>query len=221
MTAKLSARTWVVIALAVGLVGGAILGITASADEMVDLTISDVMETLIGYLAAAFIIWAAISIGPREPVGRQWLLIGSGVLIFFIATKRKRPYTIALIVLMGVSMLFFHVRVLGAINPHMSPRAISGEINSNLGPGDGFAAYSGSGSYWWDGYLYYTKRYIDLFSKTDELRDYYGQDRRVIVIMRDHDFEALPDDIKAELKTVKPFKVAEKEMVLTSNEVLK
>jgi 4-amino-4-deoxy-L-arabinose transferase-like glycosyltransferase len=149
------------------------------------------------------------------------LVLGSGLLIFFLAGKKKRLYTITLVLLMGISMLYFHLFILRAVNPYMSPRMISEEINSNLGPGDGFAAYSNSGSYWWDGYLYYTKRYIDLFSKDDELRNYYRQDRRVIVIMRDHDFERIPDDIKGELKTVKPFRVAEKLMVLTSNEVLK
>ncbi len=38
--------------------------------------------------------------------------------------------------------------------------------------------------------------------------------------MRDRDFKKLPDDIMEELKTVKPFTVGEKEMVMTSNEIL-
>jgi 4-amino-4-deoxy-L-arabinose transferase-like glycosyltransferase len=147
-------------------------------------------------------------------------VLGSGLMVFFLSTKRNRLYTITLIVFMGILMLYTQLSILNAANPLKSPRMISEEISSYLGPDDGFAAYSSAGDYLWDGYLYYSKRYIDLLDKSDELKDYYGQERRVIVIMRDRDFKKLPDDIKAELKTVKPFTVGEKEMVMTSNDVL-
>jgi 4-amino-4-deoxy-L-arabinose transferase-like glycosyltransferase len=147
-------------------------------------------------------------------------VLGSGLLIFFLATKRNRLYTITLILVMGISLLYTQLPILSAANSFKSPRMISEEISSYLGPDDGFAAYSISGDYLWDGYLYYSKRYIDLLYKSDELKDYYLQDRRVIVIMRDRDFEKIPDDIKAEIKTVKPFTVGEKGMVMTSNDIL-
>jgi len=144
----------------------------------------------------------------------------SGMMVFFLATRRNRLYTIALILVMGISMLYVQLPIMRAADVFKSPRMVSEEINSYLGPDDKFAAYSSSGSYWWDGYLFYTKRYIDLLDESDELRNYYRQDMRVIVIMRDRDYERLPDDIKGELKTAKPFRVAEKGMVMTSNEVL-
>gem|GEM_PF-3991262 len=148
------------------------------------------------------------------------LVVGSGLMVFFLLKKWNRLYTITLILAMGISMLYVQLPVLNAADRINSARAISEEINSYLGSDGGFGAYSNGTSHLWDGYLFYTKRYIDLVDNYDGLKDYYRQDRRVIVIMREGDFEKLPDDIKEEIKTVKHFRVAEKKMVMTSNDEL-
>ena len=85
MTHTTSKRTWIVAAIGLLLVLGAAIGIAMpQTGEFADMAISDIVETVIGLGAAAFIIWAAVSIGAGEPVGRQWLFIGGGVLMFAI-----------------------------------------------------------------------------------------------------------------------------------------
>ncbi|HEX9092881.1 MAG TPA: hypothetical protein VF902_02755, partial [Coriobacteriia bacterium] len=82
---RISTRTWIVAGIGLVLLLGAVFGITSAATgEFADKAISDIVETLIGLLSAGFVIWAALSIGKGEPVGRQWLLIGGGVLMFAI-----------------------------------------------------------------------------------------------------------------------------------------
>jgi hypothetical protein len=69
--------------------------------------------------------------------------------------------------------------------------------------------------------MYYAGRYIDDLDDEEALSKYYREDRRVIVIMREEDYESLPGEIKGEVKAVVPFKVGHKEMVITSNDSLR
>ncbi len=145
--------------------------------------------------------------------------VWAAVAVSAMILKRRRLFVFATVAFLAVTMLYTQIFVLDAINPLKSPKMISEEIVANLGPDDGLGGYSSSGSFRWYGYLYYTERYMDLFDNPDELKQYYGQQRRVIVIMTEKDFGKLPLEVIEEIKTERSFGVGHRDMVLTSNEL--
>jgi len=148
------------------------------------------------------------------------IAVWAAVSISALIVKRRRLFVLTTAVFLAITMLYVQIYIFDAINPLKSPKQISEEIVANLGPEDGFGGFSPSGGFRWYGYLYYTERYIDLFDDPYELKDYYNQERRVIVIMRERDFDELPSGVKEEVATIRYFGVGHKDMVLTSNEVL-
>jgi hypothetical protein len=123
--------------------------------------------------------------------------------------------------MIAVSMLYAQLAILPKIDPYKSPRIVSESISKMLGPDDGFGGYSKKDQFLWYGYMYYAGRCIDDFNDEEALSKYYREERRVIVIMRERDYESLSEETKGEVKTVVPFSVGHKEMVLTSNDPIK
>lgn len=148
------------------------------------------------------------------------LILGTGSMTATLLTGKRRLFVYSTLILMAIMMLYTQLSVLKTINPYKSPRAISEEIVSLLGPDDGFGAYSPpDGGFYWDGYLFYTEMLMDIFDNPEELKEYYGGDRRVIVIMRNRHFDGLPEDVRDATYVIKEFKVGHKEFFMTSNEL--
>lgn len=150
-----------------------------------------------------------------------FLAVGASTLVVALKSGRKRLFIFATVAIVALSMLYAQLAIFPKIDSYKSPRVVSESIASMLGPDDGFGGYSRNNQFIWYGYMYYTKRYIDVFDDEEALSEYYREDRRVIVIMRDRDYESLPDEIKGEMETVYPYKVGHKKMVITSNDSLR
>ncbi|MBN1881665.1 MAG: glycosyltransferase family 39 protein [Deltaproteobacteria bacterium] len=144
----------------------------------------------------------------------------TAALIVSLARDRRRAWTVALALTLGVVMLYTQLKILPPIDEYKSAKPISEYIAAHLEDEDGFGGYSPDDDFIWYGYMFYTGRYIDLFNTPEDLASYYQRDSRVVVIMRDRYFEELPEDILEEIETVQPFQVGHKEMMLTSNEEL-
>lgn len=149
------------------------------------------------------------------------LTLGTSAFVVALKKNKRRLFIYTTVVIIAASMLYAQLAILPKINPYKSPKVMSESIAKVLGPDDGFGGYSEGDQFIWYGYMYYAGRFIDVLDSEEALSKYYRQDRRVIVIMRDRDYESLPDEIKVEVKTVVPFNVGHKGMVLSSNESLR
>jgi 4-amino-4-deoxy-L-arabinose transferase-like glycosyltransferase len=142
---------------------------------------------LLALLAAAALYWRVLPAHPlvERPGTAVALLLVAGAAAILAGLLRRAPRAVvsaaALLALTVTLYLLAAVRVLPAIDVYKSARPFAEAVNARVGPDDPLRSYRTWR--WRAAYPYYVGRTIPRLLEPDELRAYWGEDRRVFVIV--------------------------------------